>query len=100
MSLVQRTVASGIEWVDSQSGEAVAGIRCDGTVWGKLAAGSSGSAGSAGQQGAPGEKGEPGEAGAGIQAQAVTITPPKDLASCVAAVRAVINVLHDAGITV
>lgn len=95
MPLNQRTVENGIEWVN-QTGEAVAGVRDDGTVWGLKTAAA---------PGAPtaGPKGEPGPAGAdgaGLQAQAVTITPPRDLASCVAATRAIINVLHDAGITV
>lgn len=101
MPLVQRTVADGIEWVDNTSGEAVAGIRNDGTVWGKgPQQASSGAAGPPGQQGLPGEKGEAGQDGAGIQAQAVTISPPRDLASNIAATKAIINVLHDAGITV
>lgn len=94
MPLYQRSTETGIEFIN-QNGDAVAGIRDDGTVWGLKTA-----AGGASAPGATGPAGPKGEDGAGVQAQAVTITPPKDLASCVAATRAIINVLHDAGITV
>lgn len=97
MPLFQRATENGIEFVN-QEGETVIRLKDDGTIWGASAP--VGGAGAPGPQGLPGQPGPAGADGTGIQAQAVAITPPKDLASCVAAVRAIINVLHDAGITV
>lgn len=97
MPLFQRSTETGIEFVNHE-GVAVAGIRDDGTIWG-VASGPVGGA-AMGPPGPKGDQGDPGTDGAGLQAQAVTITPPKDLSSNIAATRAIISVLHDAGITV
>lgn len=97
MPLFQRATQNGIEFVN-QEGVAVIRLNDDGTIWG--ASTPTGGAGQPGPQGPQGQTGPAGADGLGLQAQAVAITPPKDLASCVAAVRALINVLHDAGITV
>jgi hypothetical protein len=95
MPLFQRSTETGIEFIN-QDGVPIAGIRDDGVFWGSGAPAAAGVA----AQGPKGDKGDPGPAGPGVQPQAVQITPPKDLASAVAATRAIINVLNEAGITV